>query len=178
MCIVYTKVEQEKEHYLKLYRRLWLSRIDLTEAQEILDTILSLRLPYPRRKPPSALLNALTIALVISYSRPFVDSRGGVSVAERKLPGELLRFLTSKERRVHQAIIEIRNKEVAHSDADILELALRLYPDGDSCVCRSARVPFYRSELQVIRRMIDKILNGIEEKCKEIRKLLPLNVDL
>ena len=170
--------EKAKESHIRLYRRLWISRRDLTEAQDILDTILALNLPLPRRDPPSPLLNALTIGIVISYSRPFIDSRGCSVVAERKLPGILLRTLSPKQRGIHDSIIQVRNKEIAHSDAEILELSLHLFPGGDSCICRETRAPFRRQELRVIRKIIDKILDEIERECEKIRQVLPHFVDL
>jgi len=74
--IAKTPVNAEQEPHLRLYRRLWLSRIDLEEAKASIDEILTRNLPYPRRKAPSPILQALTTALVVAYARPFVNSVG------------------------------------------------------------------------------------------------------
>ena len=121
------KVPKSSEHDLRTYRRLYLSEIDLEEAQAIIDELLRLKIPYPRTDRPSPLLMALTSSLIVSYSRPFINSRGPSDFAERVAPGTLLRKLTKKQRSYHNGILEIRNREVAHSDADITELIIRLY---------------------------------------------------
>lgn len=157
---------------LRLYRRLWLAQIDLEEAKAALDEILRARIPIPRRDRPPPLLLSLTTALVVAYSRPWVYSRGQ-SVAERTVPASLLRSLTSRQREVHNFLVDLRNKEVAHSDADILDLHLRLYPDGHAAILRTSREAFRRSELKEIRRIIEKLETAIERRCEELRADLP-----
>lgn len=169
-------VSAELEPHLRLYRRLWLSRVDLEEAKATIEELLASNLPFPRRKAPVALLQALTTALIVSYARPFVNSRGQSAIAEKTVPGSLLRVLSSRERGLHDVLIEIRNREVAHSDADILEISLELFPDGDAGVCRVARHPLRRSELRTLKRMIEKLETEIERRCKELRAILPMYV--
>ncbi|MGA7750292.1 MAG: hypothetical protein WCA63_09105 [Gallionella sp.] len=169
-------VKAELEPRLRLYRRLWLSRIDLQEAKATIEEIIKANLPFPRRKEPSALLIAFTTALVVSYARPFVNSRGQSAVAEKTVPGSLLRVLTSSERALHDALVDMRNREVAHSDADVLEISLELFPNGDGGICRVARHPLRRIELRALHRMIEKLDAEIERRCEELRKELPLNV--
>jgi hypothetical protein len=169
-------VKAELEPKLRLYRRLWLSRIDLQEAKAAIEEILNANLPFPRRKEPRPLLIALTTALVVSYARPFVNSRGQSAVAEKTVPGSLLRVLTSREREMHDALVDMRNREVAHSDVDVLEISLELFPSGDGGISRVARHPLRRSELHALNRMIEKLASEIERRCEELRKELPLNV--
>lgn len=157
---------------LRLYRRLWLAQIDLEEAKATLDEILHARIPIPRRAPPPPLLISLTTALVVAYSRPWVYSRGQ-SIAERTVPALLLRSLTSRQRKAHDFLVNLRNKEVAHSDADILDLHLRLYSEGHSAIFRTSREAFRRSELREIRRIIEKLEAAIERRCEELRADLP-----
>lgn len=97
-------------------------------------------------------------------------------MAERAVPGSLLRALTSKEREFHEAVLEMRNKEVAHSDADILELAIELYDGGDGGILRATRQPMKLPDLRVLCRMIDKIDREIDQRCEMLRTKLPLNV--
>ncbi len=170
------KVAEEIQPKLRLYRRLWISSLDLREAQATIGLTLGSVIPHPRRKEPSPLLTALTTALVVSYARPFVNSRGHSDAADRVVPGSLLRVLTSVEREIHDSMVDIRNTEVAHSDADVLELALELFAGGDGGVCRVTRRPFLRAELHAIDRIIKKLLVEIDRRCEELRQELPLNV--
>lgn len=170
---VQVAVEQEPD--LRLYRRLWLSRIDLDEAKDAASELLSRRLSVPRTKPPSGLLLALNTALVVSYARPFVSSRGS-SLAEKAVPGSLLRIFTSAEREFHEALIEVRNKEVAHSDADYVELSLEVFDGGDGGIFRATRQPLRRPALRALTRMIGKLEREIEARCEQLRARLPQNV--
>jgi hypothetical protein len=157
---------------LRLYRRLWLAETDLEEAKAALDEILQARIPIPRRERPPPLLLSLTTAMVVAYARPWVYSRGQ-SVAERTVPGSLLRNLTARQREIHDYLIELRNREVAHSDADILDLHLRLLRDGHAAILRTSREPFRRTDLAQIRRIIEKIEKAIVRRCEDLRSILP-----
>ena len=45
-------VELRLQPQLRLYRRLWLARVDLEEAKAAVDQILRARIPIPRRNRP------------------------------------------------------------------------------------------------------------------------------
>ena len=162
--------------HLRLYRRLWFTQADLDEAKATIDELLRLAPPIPRREKASPLLTALTTALVVSYSRPFVNSRGQSTYADRTTPGSLLKVLSSSEREFHELILIIRNREAAHSDAEAMELSLKLYADGHSAILRIAREPFRRSELRKLRRIIEKLEKQVERRCEELRFHLPREV--
>ena len=161
---------------LRLYRRLYISRIDLEEARATAEDLLARRIALPRSKPPSALLMAMNVALVVSYARPFVHSRGRSEIAEKSVPGILLRDLTSREREMHDALITMRNTEVAHSDADILEMSLEVFEGGDGAIFKSAREPFRRPVLRAILKLIEKLENAVHQRCEELTRELPNNV--
>ena len=166
----------ELEPQLRLYRRLWISRNDLDYAKASIESILKSKLRYPRRKQPEHLLIALTTTLVISYARPFVNSRGQSTTALRTVPATLLKVLTSRERSLHDGIIEMRNREVAHSDAEVLELSIQLHTSGDGGISRATIHPLLRADLHMLNRIIDKLTNEIERLCLNLRTQLPLNV--
>jgi len=168
-------VPQELQPALRLYRRLYLSYNDLDEAKATVEELLRARLPLPRQNPPSALLMALTTALVVAYARPFVNTRGESKFAERSVPGLLLKVLTSRQREIHNYLLNIRNREVAHSDADRSEIYLNLYQEGHSAIFRVVRAPFLRAELRDIQRIITKLLKEVDRWCEELRYVLPLN---
>ena len=172
----HVEVPPNLQPQLRLYRRLYLARIDLEEAKATIEELLTRRIPTPRSNPPGRLLMALTTALVVSYARPFVSTRGRSDVAEKAVPGSLLRAFTSRERDLHEEILTIRNKEVAHSDADILEISINLYEHGDGAIFRNARAPFQRRTLKTVHCMIEKLEDSLDWRCTELRMELPLNV--
>jgi hypothetical protein len=123
----------------------------------------------------SGLLLALNTALVVSYARPFVSSRG-TSVAEKAIPGSLLRAFNSKEREFHELLIRLRNREVAHTDADYIELSIEVFEGGDGGIFKATREPLRRPALRALLRMIAKLEESIENRCEELRGQLPQNV--
>ncbi len=169
-------VGPELQSALRMYRRLYLSYNDLEEAQATIEELLRARIPITRKTAPSPLLMALTTALVVAYARPFVNSRGQSSFAEKSLPGSLLRVLTSKQRGIHDFLIEMRNREVAHSDAEWSEIYLKLHFDGHGAVLRVARSPFLRGELKLIHRIVTKLMEEVDFRCASLRTVLPREV--
>lgn len=169
------KVSVHLEPQLRLYRRLWLAKIDLEDAKAAIDEILRARIPIPRRDRAPSLLLALTTAFVVAYARPWVYSRGQ-SIAERTVPGSVLRSLTAYERSLHDYLVDLRNQEIAHSDADIMDLHLKLLNGGDSALFKSRRDPFTRTDLKRILKIIEKLSSALESRCSELRKVLPIDV--
>lgn len=133
------------------------------------------KIPLPRTKPINGLLLALNTALVVSYARPFVISRG-TSVAEKTLPGSLLRAFTSKEREYHEQLIVLRNREAAHTDADFLELSIKVFEGGDSGIFRATKEALRRPAIRALLRMIEKLNAAIDDRCEDLRFKLPQNV--
>ena len=168
-----TEVSPQLRPQLRLYRRLYLARIDVDEAKAAVDELLSRRIPLPRRNLPSALLMSLTTALVVAYARPFVNSRGQSEVADKSVPGVLLRVFSRGERELHDAILDMRNKEMAHSDAENLEISIKLIDGGDVGIFRNMRRPFQRRALRAISRMLEKLEKAIDQRCDELRTVLP-----
>jgi hypothetical protein len=168
-------VAPQLEPPLRLYRRLYIARMDLDEARAIVEELLKSRIPLPRRSEPPALLMALTTALVVTYARPFVQSRGK-TVADTIVPGAVLRVLTSNQRALHDHLIDVRNREVAHSDADILEISLKLHSFGDGSISRAVRSPYRRKDLRAILQIIKKIEQELDQRCSDLRVVLPHDV--
>lgn len=171
-----TTVAPELQPQLRLYRRLYIARTDLEEARAIVEEMLRVKIPLPRKAPPTMLLTSLTTALVVAYARPFVQSRGNTDIAERTVPGSILRVLSSNQRALHDHLIEVRHREVAHSDADILEISLKLHSFGDGSISRVVRSPYRRRELRAIHQIIEKIERELDARCSDLRSELPLEV--
>ena len=166
----------EQEDALRLYRRLWLTEIDLEEARGAINEIIKRNLRRASAYKPTALLQALTAALVVAYTRPFVMSRGNMAFADRTVPGSMLRVFSSEERAFHEHLIGMRNREVAHSDADVTEVNLEVLPEGHGGICKVTRDPLSRPQLRRLLRMIDKLESELETRFDGLRKQLPNNV--
>lgn len=166
----------EQQIHLRQYRRLWLTEIDLEEAKGAIKEIIGRNLRRPGTHAPTSLLQSLTTALVVAYCRPFIMSRGSPGFADRTVPGSLLRVFTSNERAFHNQLIEIRNREVAHSDADVTEVTLELLPDGHGGICKVTRSPLSRPQLRMLLAMIEKLECELQARFEALRMKLPLNV--
>jgi hypothetical protein len=166
----------EQEIHLRQYRRLWLTEIDLEEAKGAIKEILARDLRRSRKHPPTALLQSLTTALVVAYTRPFVMSRGSPTFADRAVPGSLLKVFTSNERAFHEQLVTMRNREVAHSDADVTEVSLELITEGHGGICLVTRDPLSRPQLRMVLVMIGKLEGELQRRFEELRAKLPLNV--
>ena len=153
-----------QESDLRLYRRLWLTEIDLEEAKGAINEIITRNLRRASIYKPTPLLQSLTTALVVAYTRPFVVSRGDQSYADRTAPGSILKVLTSEERRFHNLLITMRNREVAHSDAEVTQVTLELIPDGHGGICKVTRDPLSRPQLRALLAMIEKVEAELQQR--------------
>ena len=91
------------------FNRTNLSKIDLSEAHTYLHELSNADSPNLRRA-------ALTAAIV-AYARPFKKNHdGGMGRAEAKLHANLELLLTPEEQALHNRIIDLRDRAVAHSD--------------------------------------------------------------
>ncbi|MFY7942508.1 MAG: hypothetical protein ACOVOX_16525 [Burkholderiaceae bacterium] len=165
-----------QELALRLYRRLWLTEIDLEEARGAINEIIRRNLRRASTHKPTPLLQALTTALVVAYTRPFVMSRGSVTFADRAVPGSILRVFSSDERAFHEHLVQMRNREVAHSDADVTEVSLEVFPDGHGGISKVARDPLSRPQLRQLLRMIEKLESELQMRFEALRNELPNNV--
>lgn len=168
----------EQQAMLRQYRRMWLTEIDLEEAKGAIEEIFKRDLRRSSHHPPTPLLQSLTTALIVSYARPFVLSRGDPHFADRTVPGSLLKVLTPIEQKFHEHLISIRNREVAHSDADVTQVSLELLDGGHGSISIVTRKPLNRHQLRLLLRMISKLLDELERRFELLRDQLPLNVSL
>jgi len=158
---------------IRRYRRLWISRQDFSEALATIELIEISGLRRNSRGDHPIDLIILTTALMVSYARPFVDTRGKDELADRTLPGSFLRTLTRRQRELHDHMIYMRHKEIAHSDADAIGLTFRLSPSSESSISRTARDPLYRKDLNLLRVIIRKFEREIDCACSALAKTLP-----
>lgn len=143
------------------------------DANAAIDLIDKSGLRRSARGEHSAELIILTTALVVTYARPFVDTRGNAQLADRTVPGSILRVLTRPQRELHDFMIHLRQKEVAHSDVEVLDLSFRVFPGGDTAVSRTTKEPLCRQQLKSLRTIIRKLDHEIENQCESLRSMLP-----
>src|ERR1044071_849943 len=142
-----------------ILKRLVISFHDLTEARQFLNKLLGLNAEAPPAAGDTLVRKALETALVVSYARPFSGNRGAPDVT-RDMPDELLSDLTPEQRRVHDHIVELRNKEFAHSDAERSDVNVFVgrWADGRplaSPVSNVTRAPLRIDELRTLDTLFE-----------------------
>lgn len=93
----------------RLLARLILARRDMNDALDYVEFVLQ-KISSSR----DILLEPLSCAAVISYSRPFVGSRRYPA-----LPSRYSSFESQKDLEFHKNVIEFRNNSVAHRDSEL-----------------------------------------------------------
>ena len=116
------KLTPELDGKMRQYKRVLLSYADFKHAKlassEILDS--QLHENYPEKS--YVILEALNCSMIVAYCRPFSGnaSRNGNSIPD--LPGRLLRVLSPQERAIHDVVMQDRNRVLAHSDDEALQV--------------------------------------------------------
>ena len=160
-----------------LFKRLVISYHDLAEARTFLNRLAGLNGEQPPPQEDSIQLDALRVALVVSYSRPFSGNRSLPGVAST-LPNRFLEKLTEHERDLHERLIRLRNKEFAHSDPDSADVKVSMSSAGGAPVAipvsRVTRLDPAGNELDVLNRIFSKMLTAISVEMERIQaKLRP-----
>jgi hypothetical protein len=145
--------------------RLHITQEDLAQASRFGRLILSLDSDTEKEDQNSRLIRqALDIALVVSYCRPFTLFRSKEGKRESRLPESLLAVLSNEERSIHESLLNQRNQEYAHSDASQIEVRYYSWPLGILPISRNRFVPMPRPTVEQVVIMSDKLyLKLVEE---------------
>ena len=106
---------------------------------------------------------AFTTALATAYSRPFTPSRGWP-----KLPEKLIRPFDSRQKELHNHILELRNLIYAHSDVGyrgIRPFVINGYPTAIEAL---PPMRFTRDEILCIQSMISIAKESIGNRKVEL----------
>jgi hypothetical protein len=118
--------------------------------------------------PPETLFNLHVAAIVISYARPFSQNRPLGPLAKKW--GQ---FDDPDRRKLHNDIIDARNKLVAHSD--LSQLAVWIVPAGVELPTGKKRDN--ASIVIQSRRLLSDQVSPIRDLCLELRVRLDKEID-
>ena len=62
--------------------------------------------------------------IIIAYTRPFSQSKGGIPQLSLKMVGAKL---NAEQKKLHQRLMNLRNKVIAHSDADMMRMVSKAH---------------------------------------------------
>ncbi len=103
------------------YKRVIIAFHDLNECRGYLNRLLGLNNEPAVPASDKTLRQALMTAAIVSYVRPFSGNRPAADV-EARLPADFEARLSEKQRNLHKHLIQLRNREFAHSDPDVSDV--------------------------------------------------------
>jgi hypothetical protein len=166
-----SKTLQEKHRTL---RRLVIAQGDLFQSLRFAELILShegleVDSEEEERKYKD-IITALHIALVVAYSRPFLKSKTGrVNSAIPSLPGKVLRGLSEEQKRLHKQVLQQRNQEFAHSDADAYSPMISNREFGLVPIMRNPFPPPELERIESIKEILQILIGRVSEETQKLR---------
>ena len=106
---------------------------------------------------------ALKIALIICYSRPFIENKDSYEIYKESIEGQLIKNFDDEEIIIHKNILEMRNQEVAHSDAPIQDVKSFESNIVHIAMSSDASIPLEFTIVESIKKMADKINVAADE---------------
>ncbi len=161
---------------IKHYYRIVLSYPDFKHAWRCAQNILQFDHGY--NPETDTLETALYCSMVVAYARPF--NSAGTSRVGRvpRLTEEILKTLTLEEKKIHNYMLLCRNKLVAHSDAEYLDLEPIVATDISSefvvPLKNDGLAPFTKSYTAEVSQLCEKLVTwAIQERAAVEPKVLP-----
>jgi len=165
------------EYDKKLFKRLIISERDLDHASRFADLILQRNLHACTDEESRYLHRGLNLALIVAYCRPFSGNKGNNDTAG-DLPGRYLRELSDQEQALHSHVLDLRNRDHAHSDpaGHTVQVSVADLGGGPvaSAIGRNAYVPLPREDTERLRSMITKLMAHILEEHVRIQQSLQI----
>lgn len=162
----------DNEKIYALHKRLFISIEDLRLASYFAHFLMTKRLHYHQWEKRGRVYErqaAFTISLVISYCRPFTNSRGLPIIPNRLMP------FTSLQHKLHSKILSLRHQLYAHSDGN----KYKVTPVGDTLFRASifSSNPFMlcKSDLKHLSSMINKMLKQFRLEQQELESYIILH---
>lgn len=169
---------EELENRKKQYRRLHISFLDLISARKFASYILENELHG--NKSADVVLNGLSMALVVSYARPFLNNKDSESFPATSKPRlNVNRILNETEKKHHEELINLRNTELAHSDSGSHETkqSLRTPSVGAERISitlqRRVGMALTKGQTELTLLIVKKLIEEVMKLKQELRAVLP-----
>jgi len=107
---------------MRQYKRILLSYADFKHAKRASSYILDSQLHQKCAEEGYLILEAMNCSMIVAYCRPFSGNQSNAAGGIPDLPNRLLRVLDPAERAIHDVVMHDRNKVLAHSDDEVLQV--------------------------------------------------------
>lgn len=165
------KERQEKQRAL---RRLVIAQADLLQAAKFAQLILTQ--PEVVAEDEREALNrkdmatALSIAMVVAYSRPFLTSKTGrLNTSTPRLPDKIVRGLAPEQETLHRQLVQQRNQEFAHSDADAYSPQISNTAFGLIPIMRNPFPPPDIDRVAAIQELLHVLIHRVSDEIQKLR---------
>lgn len=148
---------------------LYVAQEELRESSEFAGILLNSGLLEQHTEEPSAEHRALDLALVVSYARLFGSNFGYGRVEENKK--RALAVLNPDEANLHAAIMKLRDREYAHSDAEANDIEVHM-DDMFLYSKRIVRWPLGIDQVRQLAIMSEKLMASFHSQSDELRQSL------
>ena len=170
------KISRDK----KLYKRLVISHWDLSKARQFIKIVLDRNLHNYNNKEDEILFTAFSIAIIVTYWKPFSGNKSSSDVMPL-LPNKCLNEFDKDELRLHNRIKKMRNSEFAHSDPDAHDIDVYVSKMNDENLFlptgRNVYIPLENRDIFTLDKMIPKILKWISKEIQRIQDIKEIDKD-
>jgi len=153
-----------------LYERLYISANDFNMAKQYAEHLLKkgwYSAPYERRGSIYMQQSAFTTSLIVSYARPFTNSKGWPP-----FPDEFINY-SEKEDQLHKKLISLRHQVYAHSDSN--KYSIQPYKIDEDVLTDIVGEPFRMlssDECKLVVKMISDIQSSLYPRLRKLRREL------
>jgi hypothetical protein len=146
---------------LQLYLRLILSYGDFKHSYRCAQYLLDQHDIYAKEGGDDLLLRALYSSLVVAYARPFNSYGSSRFGRVPALAKEIHEVLSAEELTVHDYILHCRNKLIAHTDAEAIDVTPFVATD----LPNEMVVPSQLDALAPFTKEFTEVVLALTEKC-------------
>lgn len=154
------ELSTEMKGKMRQFKRVLMSYADFKHAKLASSYILEERLHQKYPKESYVILEALNCSMIVAYCRPFSGNDASTDRGVPDLPGRLLRVLSDAERVIHDVAIRDRNRVLAHSDSEALQMEPVLW----SVAGREMVIPITNWGLAPLTEEATKIFHSAAQK--------------
>tara|TARA_R110002072_G_scaffold34164_6_gene102538 strand:+ start:470 stop:1075 length:606 start_codon:yes stop_codon:yes gene_type:complete len=171
------------------FYRLLISFNDFKEALDIARIIfdknnIDIEINTEKRKIDILTKEALSSALIVAYSRPFSGNDKSSKNSIPDLNKNVIKILNTNEKELHNSLIKLRNKAIAHSDSDIIDIKPYYMSVNNKKLDlliplrNKTRLTFSNEMLLNIEMICSKLLGEIDKRRrileKELENFIPI----
>ena len=148
-----------------LYERLYVARDDLRHASSFAAHLLKKGWhfdPWERRGSTYMQQSAYTTALVVTYARPFTESRGWPKFPKRLAPYD------DEQKSLHRKILILRNEVYAHSDVARQQVRPYKILGSASAIVMQPSMKLTKKETEALMEMIQATASAIDARMAQL----------